>query len=170
MRGERVREPTYPTVSAFTADLAAGRPVPAGGSASALTGSVAAALMAMVCRVSLGRADDDALLSSLTQFDFLSCLVAVAPTDTQRSRSFYPNFARFYTERTEPIVERLIMDGQGPMRTMIFPADDTGLADALVLLNEVAYREAFAFAGWMGFHSPGILAFLEASASPKGDS
>jgi len=115
-------------------------------------------------------ADDDALLSSLTQFDFLSCLVAVTPTDTQRSRSFYPNFARFYTERTEPIVEKLIADGQGTMRTMISPADDTGLADALALLNEVAYREAFAFAGWMGFRSPAILAFLEANASSRGDS
>src|SRR5450756_325374 len=75
MRGERVREPTYPTVSAFTADLAAGRPVPAGGSASALTGSVAAALMAMVCRVSLGRDDvvakDEELREALEQSERL---------------------------------------------------------------------------------------------------
>jgi len=72
-----VREPTYPTVSAFTADLAAGRPVPAGGSASALTGSVAAALMAMVCRVSLGRDDvvakDEELRKALEQSERLRC-------------------------------------------------------------------------------------------------
>src|SRR5450759_1642512 len=77
MRGERMREPTYPTVSAFTADLAAGRPVPAGGSASALTGSVAAALMAMVCRVSLGRDDvvakDEELREALEQSERLRC-------------------------------------------------------------------------------------------------
>ena len=70
-----MREPTYPTVSAFTADLAAGRPVPAGGSASALTGSVAAALMAMVCRVSLGRDDvvakDEELREALEQSERL---------------------------------------------------------------------------------------------------
>jgi len=72
-----MREPTYPTVSAFTADLAAGRPVPAGGSASALTGSVAAALMAMVCRVSLGRDDvvakDEELREALEQSERLRC-------------------------------------------------------------------------------------------------
>jgi len=70
-----MREPTYPTVSALTADLAAGRPVPAGGSASALTGSVAAALMAMVCRVSLGRDDvvakDEELREALEQSERL---------------------------------------------------------------------------------------------------
>jgi methenyltetrahydrofolate cyclohydrolase len=52
-----MEEHRHMAVGAFTADLAADTPVPAGGSASALAGSTAAALIAMVCRVSLGRTD-----------------------------------------------------------------------------------------------------------------
>ena len=72
-----MREPALLTVSAFTADVAAGTPVPAGGSASALTGSVAAALVTMVCRVSLGRegvvAKNEELRKALEQSERLRC-------------------------------------------------------------------------------------------------
>jgi methenyltetrahydrofolate cyclohydrolase len=70
-----MREHRHAAVGSFTADLAAGTPVPAGGSASALTGSVAAALIAMVCRVSLGRDDvtasDEELREALARSDQL---------------------------------------------------------------------------------------------------
>lgn len=70
-----MREPAHLTVSAFTADVAAGTPVPAGGSASALAGSVAAALVTMVCRVSLGQegvvAKDEVLREALEQSEQL---------------------------------------------------------------------------------------------------
>jgi formiminotetrahydrofolate cyclodeaminase len=45
------------TVSAFDAEVASASPAPGGGSAAALAGSVAAGLVAMVCRLSLGRDD-----------------------------------------------------------------------------------------------------------------
>jgi formiminotetrahydrofolate cyclodeaminase len=45
------------TVSAFGAEVASASPAPGGGSAAALAGSVAAGLLAMVCRLSLGRDD-----------------------------------------------------------------------------------------------------------------
>ena len=45
------------TVSGFDAEVAAASPAPGGGSAAALAGSVAAALVAMVCRLSVGRDD-----------------------------------------------------------------------------------------------------------------
>jgi formiminotetrahydrofolate cyclodeaminase len=72
-----MREAAHLTVSAFTADVAAGSPVPAGGSASALAGSLAAALVTMVCRVSLGRegvvAKDEELRKTLEQSEQLRC-------------------------------------------------------------------------------------------------
>jgi glutamate formiminotransferase/formiminotetrahydrofolate cyclodeaminase len=45
------------TVRAFDAEVASDSPAPGGGSAAALAGSVAAGLVAMVCRLSLGRDD-----------------------------------------------------------------------------------------------------------------
>ena len=45
------------TVSGFDAEVAAASPAPGGGAAAALAGSVAAALVAMVCRLSVGRDD-----------------------------------------------------------------------------------------------------------------
>ena len=70
-------EPGELTVSKFAAEVAADAPVPAGGSASALTGSIGAALIAMVCRVSLGREDvaakEEELLKALERSDRLRC-------------------------------------------------------------------------------------------------
>ena len=82
-----MQEATDLTVSGFAADVAAGTPVPAGGSASALTGSIAAALIAMVCRVSLGREDvaatDEELRDALEQSDRLRCrLLELITEDT----------------------------------------------------------------------------------------
>jgi formiminotetrahydrofolate cyclodeaminase len=63
------------TVSAFDADVASASPAPGGGSAAALAGSVAAALVAMVCHLSLGRDDvvatDEELSKALGQSEWL---------------------------------------------------------------------------------------------------
>jgi formiminotetrahydrofolate cyclodeaminase len=70
-----MRAHRHSAVGTFTADLAAGTPSPAGGSASALAGSIAAALIAMVCRVSLGKDDvtagDEELREAVRQSDGL---------------------------------------------------------------------------------------------------
>jgi formiminotetrahydrofolate cyclodeaminase len=63
------------TVGAFDAEVASDSPAPGGGSVAALAGSVAAALVTMVCRLSLGRDDvvatDEELSEALEQSEQL---------------------------------------------------------------------------------------------------
>jgi glutamate formiminotransferase/formiminotetrahydrofolate cyclodeaminase len=51
----RIREAEGPPLDGWLDELAAAAPAPGGGSASALAGAVAAGLVAMVCRLTLGR-------------------------------------------------------------------------------------------------------------------
>ena len=51
----KIREAEGPTLDGWLQDLASSQPVPGGGSASALAGAVAAALVAMVCRLTVGK-------------------------------------------------------------------------------------------------------------------
>ena len=51
----RIREAPAATLDGFLQDLASARPVPGGGSASALAGAIAAALVEMVCRLTIGK-------------------------------------------------------------------------------------------------------------------
>ena len=51
----KIREAEGPSLDGWISDLASSQPVPGGGSASALAGAMAAALVAMVCRLTIGR-------------------------------------------------------------------------------------------------------------------
>jgi methenyltetrahydrofolate cyclohydrolase len=59
------------SVGDFLDRLASGAPTPGGGAAAALTGSSAAALVAMVCRITLKRSPSPALTATETEADEL---------------------------------------------------------------------------------------------------
>lgn len=103
-------------------------------------------------------ASDERIVSSLCQFDFLAVLAQM-----NVRASWYPSFARFYSARVEPMTLRLIQDQ--PPRQDIFPRSDRELAEALKEINEVSAREAFAYAGWMGFEDERVVQFINENLS-----
>ncbi len=91
--------------------------------------------------------DDEKVLISLTQFDFLANLVAMA--DSNNKRGIHPDFARFYAERTRPAAQRLLREPA--MREIIYPGDDHHLAAALHTIDYDARRVGTHFDGWDGY-------------------
>lgn len=91
--------------------------------------------------------EDEKILTGLNQFDFLAGLVAMADSDNKRG--IFPNFARFYSERTQPAAERLLRDPE--MRQAIYPGDDQHLAAALHTIDREAQRAGFRYDGWEGY-------------------
>ncbi|HZM84246.1 MAG TPA: protein kinase [Candidatus Limnocylindrales bacterium] len=106
--------------------------------------------------------DDDRILTSLTQFDFLACLHAVLASGdtTNASGVFYPHFASFYGTRTQPIVQRLLTDPT--LRGQIYPHDDRKLADALMLVDKYAKQVGFRYDGWEGY-TPDVIDFIRSN-------
>ena len=75
------------TVEDFDAEVASASPAPGGGSAAALAGSIGAALVAMVCRLSLGKGDvvatEEELSEALAESERLRCrLLELVDEDT----------------------------------------------------------------------------------------
>jgi hypothetical protein len=106
------------------------------------------------------RPDDERLLNSMCQFDALVCLASIGQARSLGSRFFYPNFARFYSHRTEPAFRRIIEDDTARMN--IFPGVDGDLAAALRGLDEAAQPIGWKYNGWHGFSDSHILDFLRA--------
>ena len=111
-------------------------------------------------------ADDDSLLTSLTQFDVLSNIVAVGGAKSIEGRVFYSNFARFRQGRVQPIVERLLSDAE--MRSHVFPLDDEKLAIALKEIGRRAQVEGARFAGFDGWIGTGVDKFIHAHLRDRG--
>ena len=95
--------------------------------------------------------DDEALLTSIVQFDVLSNLAAIDHAGSTDTKVFYTNFARFRQERAQPAAERLLTDSH--MRAEIFRGTDSELAEALVTVGHLGRGEGApydGFHGWMG--------------------
>jgi hypothetical protein len=107
-------------------------------------------------------ADDEALRTSMCQFDFLAAMVAVSDAGEVSSHYFYPHFCRFHTHRVEPAASRLITDEE--MRAAIYPTEnDQELADALWGVSYAAGRAGAQLPvwGWDGFDFGLVEKFLE---------
>ena len=108
-------------------------------------------------RLDLTAADDE-IVTSLTQFDLLSILCAIADTGSLDTRSWYTNFARYDWSRSEPALVDLLNNEE--MRREIFPLTDDQLAAALREIGRLAGSEGFRFAVWSGWQSEKVGRFL----------
>ena len=109
-------------------------------------------------------AGDERVITSICQFDFLAVLTIIAETHDRSGGGWYPNFARFYTTRSEPAAEQLISDQA--MRAVLFPLPDAELAAALREVDRRSRTEGARFAGWDGFDSSKIEKFLKEYPAP----
>lgn len=108
-------------------------------------------------------AGDDALLTSLTQFDLLSIFAAIAEAGELDDRGWYTNFARFDWHRSEPALVGLLQDHE--MRSVLFPLGDGELAAAIREVSRMARSEGLRYTVWRGWNSPVVEEFLAAHPS-----
>jgi hypothetical protein len=92
----------------------------------------------------------DVELVTLAQFDLAVALVVISDDGRIYGGNFYPNFARFYSERVIPMVERLVQP-DAEVREAIFPRSDADLADALAAISDMASTEGWNYSGFRGF-------------------
>jgi hypothetical protein len=104
---------------------------------------------------------DEAILDSILQFDMLTVLMTVLGSEPEEGRAWYPNFAFWYTGRTEPIVRRFLTEPAIMNALLPGGVTDQQIAAELREIDGTSRKEAWAYAGWRGFGDPVILKFLE---------
>lgn len=111
-------------------------------------------------RLDLAADDEDALTTSLCQFDLLACLIAIRMRiETTARGSYFAQFARWYAMRSDPAVIAVIENGDA--RQQIFPFDDDQLALALLDIAHEASRMAAPINGWDGYSDERISRFIQ---------
>ena len=105
-------------------------------------------------------ADDEAILTSIAQFDILANIVAIDDAQSTDPKVFYPNFARFRQDRIQGIIDRLISDGA--MRQELFHHDDEELAVALSEVGRAGQREGIRYNGFFGWDRSAVAGFIAA--------
>ncbi len=111
-------------------------------------------------------AEDDALLTSLAQFDILTNIVAVADSpELDFGKTFYPNFARLRQDRVQPLVDELLTNGA--MRSALGAEDDARLASALRAIELVAHREGVRYNGFRDWSHTPVADFIGVHLPPE---
>lgn len=102
---------------------------------------------------------DEGLLTSLLQFEFLACCMALSGGDEEPRYSCTLNFAFWHSWRVEPAALNLIEDPA--IRAVLFPVDNPTLARVLSALDQAATKVAFAVNGWYGWRDSSVTHFLK---------
>ncbi|MDQ7903072.1 ATP-binding protein [Phytohabitans sp. ZYX-F-186] len=102
--------------------------------------------------------DSDEILDSLCQFDALAGIVVIGERGRISSGSYYTNFARYFSRRTEPAF--LLLVSNADARKTLFVGDDQLLADAIREMSYRANREGFNYNGWDGLEDETVIRFL----------
>ncbi|RKI51416.1 hypothetical protein D7X55_34075 [Corallococcus sp. AB049A] len=103
--------------------------------------------------------EDEGILTSLCQFDTLGAISTAAASGKVDTNIWYPCASHFRTDRSEPIVERLLSDKA--MRSIIAPCSDDDLAIILDWIDRASTKEGFNYFGWDGFSSKPIRSFID---------
>jgi hypothetical protein len=107
----------------------------------------------------------DGILNSLCQFDALGGLVVIGERHASHRSAYYPNFARYFTERTEPAFREIVTNKA--MRDTLFDGDDQLLAEAINDMNRTANHEAFTYNGWDGLEDGRVIEFIKKHTDPE---
>jgi hypothetical protein len=102
-------------------------------------------------------ADDPLVLQSLCQFDLLAGLMLlVAPADESDAAAvFWPEFARFPTAYSDPVLDDVLEDQTARIDLGI--ASDGDLVAALNAVDRLARSESFApYMGWSGYRARSV--------------
>jgi hypothetical protein len=112
--------------------------------------------------------EDEMVLTSLAQFDFLWNVVAIADAHEASGRTFYPSFARVRQDRIQPLADRLLTDHS--MRSALNVESDEALASALADVGDAARSEGWRYEGFRGWdHTPVETFIAEHRSADAGD-
>lgn len=109
--------------------------------------------------------DQDVILTSLAQFDLLANLAAIDGSGSVDGSVFYPNWARFRQQRTQPDADRLMSD-QALRQAIFRDHGDEDLAVALRAVGKMAHEEGVRYDGFWGWDRTAVGDFLGAHPAP----
>ncbi|MEK6279367.1 MAG: hypothetical protein AABN95_03360 [Acidobacteriota bacterium] len=112
--------------------------------------------------------DEDSLLDSIVQFDVFFNVIAISSQTRTFGEDYYPNFSRFYSNRSDPAFRRIVADKT--VREVLSISDGDQLAASLRKLFKTAHHESFRYSGWEGVFDQVVRTFLdEHPEDPSGE-